>query len=168
MTSEAAAVKANYGSLLEARISLSYKITYPENIMRPSDKAAASATEGWLWSAPWGSHESFEGSFNNGACDRLRSDLKDTRDSIQNAIDFSFPIGVHGTTHAIFTEQLSLSYDQATGWLMSLTPLFKTMKVGGLPHSEAWNRVLVYTTSLLEDIKSVRAISAETDCAAMI
>ena len=168
MTSEAAAVKANYGSLLEARISLSYKITYPENIMKPSDKAIASATEGWLWSASWGSHDSFEGSFNNGAYDRLKSDLKDTRDSIQNAIDFAFPIDVHGTTHAIFTEQLSLSYDQATGWLMSLTPLFKTMKIGGLSHTEAWSRVLVYTKSLLEDIKSVRALSAEKDCAAMI
>jgi aminoglycoside phosphotransferase len=51
---------------------------------------------------------------------------------------------------------------------MSLTPLFKTMKIGGLSHPEAWSRVLVYTKSLLEDIKSVRALSAEKDCAAMI
>ena len=34
MATEAAAFKAQYNSLLEARLSISYKITYPENIMK--------------------------------------------------------------------------------------------------------------------------------------
>ena len=51
MASEAAAVKANYNLLLEARIALSYQITYPENIMRRSDKKEAAPTDGWTWSS---------------------------------------------------------------------------------------------------------------------
>ena len=68
----------------------------------------------------------------------------------------------------MFTEQLSLSYDQCVAFLESLAPLFKTMKTGGLGDDEAWSRVLVYTKALLEDIKIVRALSVEKDCGAMI
>ena len=46
ITSEAAAVKANFNSLLEARIVLSYQITYPKKIMRRSEKPGAAATGG--------------------------------------------------------------------------------------------------------------------------
>ena len=168
MASEAAAVKANYNSLLEARITLSYQITYPENIMRRSDKKEAALTDGWSWSNTWSTFRNFEGTFNNGGKDRLKIDLRDTKDSLQNAIEFSFPIETHATAHAIFTEQLSLSYDQAVAWLESLTPLFKTMKTGGLADDEAWSRVLVYTKALMEDIKTVRSLSLEKDCGAMI
>ena len=70
----------------------------------------------------------------------------------------SSPIEKNGTMHAVFTEQLSLSYDQAIGWLESITPLFKTMKTGGLSDLKAWNRVLVYTKALFDDIKTVRAL----------
>ena len=168
MASEAAAVKANYNSLLEARITLSYQITYPENVMRRSDKKEAALTDGWAWSNTWSTFRNFEGTFNNGASDRLKTDLRDTKDSLQNAIDFNFPIETHASAHAIFTEQLSLSYDQAVAWLESLTPLFKTMKTGGLADDEAWSRVLVYTKALMEDIKTVRSLSLEKDCGSMI
>ena len=47
MASEAAAVKPNYNSLLEARIALSYQITYPENITKRSDKKEA-FPHGWM------------------------------------------------------------------------------------------------------------------------
>ena len=46
MASKAAAIKANYNSLLEARIALLYQITYPENIMERSDKKEAAPTDG--------------------------------------------------------------------------------------------------------------------------
>ena len=98
----------------------------------------------------------------------MKTDLRDVRDSLQNAIDFAFPIEKQGTMHAVFTAQLGLSYDQAVAWLESLAPLFKTMKTGGLSDAEAWSRVLVYTKALMEDVKTVRALSATKDCAAMI
>ena len=168
MASEAAAVKAYYNSLLEARIALSYQITYPENIMRRSDKKESAPTDGWAWSGTWSTFAHFEGTFNNGAHDRMKNDLRDVRESLQNAIDFAFPIDKKGTMHAVFTEQLTMSYDQAVAWVESLTPLFKTMKTGGLSDMEAWSRVLVYTKALFEDIKTVRALSASKNCAAMI
>ena len=149
MASEDAAVKANYNSLLETRITLSCQITYPENVMRRSDKKEAALTDGWAWSNTWSTFWNFEGTFNNGAKDRLKIDLRDTKDLLQNAIDFNFPIEIRATAHAIFTEQLSLSYDQSIAWLESLTPLFKTMKTGGLADEQAWSRVLVYTKALM-------------------
>ena len=59
----------NYNSLLEVRITLSYQITYPENIMRRSDKKEAAQTDGWAWSNTWSTFQNFEGTFNNGAKD---------------------------------------------------------------------------------------------------
>jgi len=46
MINKAASVKANYNSLLEARITISYQITYPENIMKRSEKKEAALTDG--------------------------------------------------------------------------------------------------------------------------
>ena len=43
----------------------------------------------------------------------MLSDLKDTKDTIQNSIDSAFPIDTHGTMHAIFTEQFSISHKKA-------------------------------------------------------
>ena len=168
MASEAGAVKASYNSLLDARISLSYQITYPEPLTKKSEKVADNATGGWTWTGVWSTHDSFEGTYNNGVYDRMKTDLRDTKDSLQNSIDTAFPIDTAGQAHAIFAKQLMLSYDQATAWLAPLNPLFKIMKTGGLSNDEAWNRVLVYAKALFEDIKTVRALLAEHSAGAMI
>ena len=107
--------------------------------MRCSKKPGAAATDGWSWTSTCSSFEHFKGNFNYGAPDCLRTDLRDTKDSLQNATNFAFPIDIHGTTNAVLTEQLGLSYDQAIAWLESLTPLFKTTRMGGLSHAEAWS-----------------------------
>ena len=139
ISSETAAVKANFNSLLEAQIDLSCQITCPDNLMRRSEKPGAAATDGWSWTSTWSSCEYFEGGFNNGAHDSLKTDLRDTKNLLQNAISFVFPTDTHGTTNTALTEQLGLSYDQAVAWLESLTPLFKTMMTGGLSYAEAWS-----------------------------
>jgi hypothetical protein len=46
MATAAAAHKAEYNSLTEARISLSYGLTYPENLMKKSDKEKHATTGG--------------------------------------------------------------------------------------------------------------------------
>ena len=174
MANEAAATKAKFSSLLEARIALSYPITFPASVMSKStatggDRGHLDLTNGWKWNHAWSSASKFEGLFNNGGFDIMLADLKDTRETLQNSIDASFPIDTHGTLHAIFSEQLSISYQQAVGWLQSLIPLFKTMKSGGLTNEDAWTRVLVYSKALFEDVKTVRHLSADTrSCAAMI
>ena len=67
MANAAAAYKAEFNSLTEARISLSYGLTYPENLMKKHDKEKYAATGGWFWSSTWSSFLAFKGTFNNGA-----------------------------------------------------------------------------------------------------
>ena len=55
MANAAAAYKAEFNSLTEARISLSYGLTYPENLMKKHDKEKYAATGGWFWSTTWSS-----------------------------------------------------------------------------------------------------------------
>ena len=92
MATEAAAFKAQYNSLLEARLSISYNITYPENITKRVDKKEAANTEGWVWTGPWATFENFEGNYNNGALHRTKTDLRYARDMIKNAVEFAFPL----------------------------------------------------------------------------
>ncbi len=42
------------------------------------------------------------------------------------------------------------------------------MKMGGLSDEEVWNQVLVHLKALFEDIKTVRALSAERSAGAML
>ncbi len=49
MAMAAGAHKAEYNSLTKACISLSYGLTYPENLMKKQDKQKHVATGGWHW-----------------------------------------------------------------------------------------------------------------------
>jgi hypothetical protein len=109
MATAAAAHKAEYNSLTKARISLSYGLTYPENLMRKQDKEKHAATGGWFWSPTWSTFAAFKGTFNNGAKDTLSCSLVEVCRMIQNAIDFAFPLTTHPLPHAVFTEQLLLA-----------------------------------------------------------
>ena len=71
MATAAAAHKAEYNSLTEACISLSYGLTYPENPMKKQDKQKHVATAGWYWITAWSSFLAFKGTFNNGAKDSI-------------------------------------------------------------------------------------------------
>ncbi len=91
MATAAADHKAEYNSLTEARISLLYVLTYPENLMKKQDKQKHVTTGGWFWTTPWSSFSAFKGTFNNGAKDSITSSLCEVSGMIQNAIDFAFP-----------------------------------------------------------------------------
>jgi hypothetical protein len=75
MATAAAAHKAEYNSLTEACISLSYRLTYPENLMKKYDKEKHAATGGWFWTTTWSSYAVFKGMFNKGAKDTFSSYL---------------------------------------------------------------------------------------------
>ena len=102
VASEAADVEASYDPLLEARIALLYQITYPKNIMNRSDKKEAAPTDGWTWASTWWIVAHSEGTFNNGAHDRMKLNLQAVWDSLQNAINFAFPMEQYGTVDAVF------------------------------------------------------------------
>jgi hypothetical protein len=104
MATAAAAHKAEYNSLTEACISLSYGLTYPKNLMRKMDKQKHAMTGGWFWTTSWSTFSAFKGTFNNGAKDGITSSLWEVAEMIQNAIDFAFPLTTHPLAHAVFTE----------------------------------------------------------------
>jgi hypothetical protein len=109
MATAAAAHKAEYNILTEAHISLSYGLTYPENLMKKQDKQKHVAIGGWFWTTSWLTFLAFKGTFNNGTKDAITSALCEVSGMIQNAIDFAFPLNTHPHAHAVFTKQLLLS-----------------------------------------------------------
>ena len=161
MATAAAAHKAEYNSLTEARISLSYGLTYPENIMRKQDKEKYAATGGWYWTNTWSSFAVFKGTFNNGAKESITSSLSEVSGMIQNAIDFLFPPANHPIAHAVFTGQLLILRQQASGWIEALEPLYEILSAAGMALDEAWERVLIFTKAVFDDVRMVRALTLD-------
>lgn len=166
MANAAAAYKAEFNSLTEARISLSYGLTYPENLMKKHDKEKYAATGGWYWSTTWSSFAAFKGTFNNGAKDSLTSSLAEVSRMIQNAIDYAFPLATQPLPHAIFTEQLLLARGQVTAWVDALEPLYEILSSSGMSPDDAWERVLIFTKAVFDDVRTVRALTLDKNNAA--
>jgi hypothetical protein len=164
MATAAAAHKAEYNSLTEARISLSYGLTYPENLMKKQDKQKHVATGGWFWTTPWSTYSAFKGTFNNGAKDSITSSLREVSGMIQNVIDFAFPLTLQPLAHAVFTEQLLLSRAQASEWIEALEPLYEILSLAGMMSDDAWERVLIFSKAVFDDIRTVRALTLEQSC----
>ncbi len=114
MATAAAAHKAKYNSLTEAWVSLSYGLTYTENLMKKYDKEKHAMTGGWFWTTTWSSYLVFKGTFNNGAKDTFSSSLVEVWRMIQNVIDFTFPLATHPLAHGVFIEQLLLARGQSS------------------------------------------------------
>ena len=169
MTYAAGAHKAEFNDFTEARVSLSYGLTYPENIMKKHDKEKYAATGGWFWSSTWLSYAPFKGTFNNGAKDAISGSLSEVSQMIQNAIDYAFPLSTHPLPHAVFTEQLLLARSQASAWIEALDPLYEILSSSGMATEEAWERVLIFTKAVFDDIRTVRALTLDKgNTAAMI
>lgn len=166
MANAAAAYKAEFNSLTEARISLSYGLTYLENLMKKHDKEKYAATGGWFWSTTWSSFSAFKGTFNNGAKDSLTSSLAEVSRMIQNAIDYAFPLASQPLPHAIFTEQLLLARGQVMAWIDALEPLYEILSSSGMSPDDAWERVLIFTKAVFDDVRTVRALTLDKNNAA--
>jgi hypothetical protein len=161
MANAAAAYKAEFNSLTEARISLSYGLTYPENLMKKHDKEKYAATGGWFWSSTWSSFSAFKGTFNNGAKDSLTSSLAKVSRMIQNSINYAFPLATRPLPHAIFMEQLLLARAQTTAWVDALEPLYEILSSSGMSPNDAWERVLIFTKAVFDDIRTVQALTLD-------
>jgi hypothetical protein len=145
MATAAAAHKAEYNSLTEACISLSYGLTYPENIMCKQDKEKYAATGGCYWTTTWSSLAVFKGTFNNGAKEAITSSLTKVSCMIQNAINFLFLPATHPIAHAAFTEQLLILRQQALEWIKALDPFMRSCLQLGWPQMKPGN---VFSSSL--------------------
>jgi hypothetical protein len=161
MATAAATHKAEYNSLTEARIFLSYGLTYPENLMKKYDKEKHAATGGWFWMTTWSSYAVFKGMFNNGAKDNFSSSLVEVSRMIQNTIDFAFSLTTHPLPRAVFTQQLLLARAQASAWLDALEPLYEILSLAGMPTKESWEHVLIFTKAIFNDIRTVRALTLD-------
>ncbi len=80
---------------------------------------------------------------------------------IQNAIDFFFPAAGHPIAHAVFTEQLLISRQQASGWIKALKPLYEILSAAGMSTDEAWESILIFTKAIFDDVRTVRAITLD-------
>jgi hypothetical protein len=80
---------------------------------------------------------------------------------IQNAIDFALPLAPYPLAHGVFTEQLLLARAQALAWADVLEPLYEILSLVGMPTEEAWERVLIFTKMVYDDIRTVRALTLD-------
>ena len=160
MAAEADAVKAKFDSQLDGCISVSYKLTYPPDMVEKnksrSDDDDQDDTDNYNWGPGFASKKKFTGSNSNGAHNKYKKSLLKTYNNLQNSINASFPESTHPKAHAIFTHQNRLTYDQVTGFLESFNPIYDSMIKGGMTPKTAWLRVLVYAKSVFEDIATVR------------
>eukprot|EP00804_Cyclotella_cryptica_P005636 CCRYP_000021-RA/>CCRYP_000021-RA protein AED:0.75 eAED:0.65 QI:0/0/0/0.33/1/1/3/0/494 len=101
----AAVVKANFKSIDEATIGLSYSIIYPPQFIRASDKQEAQATDGFTWVAPFMSFDVFEGDYHNGTPMWLKKSLDTVAKAIKSGIDFHFPIATRPLSNSVFKAQ---------------------------------------------------------------
>ncbi|KAL7484868.1 hypothetical protein ACHAW6_010477 [Cyclotella cf. meneghiniana] len=163
-----AVVKANFQSIDEATISLSYSITYPPRIIRASDKQEAQETDGFTWAPPFVTFEAFEGSYHNGTRMRLKKSLDAVAKAIESGIDFHFPIATRPLSNAVFKAQCSLAHRHACEFLESLAPLYKQFSGGGMSSKDSWSRVMVFARQIFTDIASVRALNSEGSLGSMI
>ena len=144
---------------MDARISLSYGLTYPKNIMCKQDKEKYTTTGGWYWTTNWSSFAAFKETFNNGAKESVTSSLSEVLRMIQNAIDFSFPPATHTIAHTIATEQLLISKQQALGWIEALKPLYEILSAAGMALNEAWECLFIFAKAVFDNVWMVRVLT---------
>ena len=80
---------------------------------------------------------------------------------IQNAIDYAFPLATRPLPHAIFMEQLLLARAQTTAWVDALEPLYEILSSSGMSPNNAWERVLIFTKAVFDDIRTVQALTLD-------
>lgn len=164
----AAAVKANFPSLDQATIELSYSIIYPDRLLKYSDKSDAQIADGFTWASQLSTFEAFEGDYHNGTHRRLKKTIETVATALSNGIDYHFPISTRPKSNAVFKAQLQLSVSQCTEFLDSFAPLYKQIAGGGMSPKEAWSRVMIFAKQVFADVATVRAPNSEASMGSMI
>ena len=162
------AQKANFGSVLESRLKLSFEIPYPEIIVRRVDSVSTSARGGAKWAPMFDSAEVFEDDFRDGTHRRVLKGIESAYDLTQKAVDQEFPTGAGGAEaannrkiHTILSDQNRQAYRQTIAFIESLLPFHRTLKGGGLSSADAWERVFVLVVEVLDALREARVISSD-------
>ena len=176
MQVHAAAIKANFGSVVESRIKVSFEIPFPELIVKMVENAATVSRGGAKWAPMFQSAEKFEDDFRDGAHRRVLRGIENAYELTQKAIDQEFPLGIIGPNggnnrkiHSILTDQNRRAYRQTVGFIECLLPFYRTLKGGSLSSEESWDRVFVFVLELLTSLQEERVVSTDlSEEAAMI
>lgn len=170
VSTTAAAIKAHFSSLDLATIDLSYRLIYPDRILKSSDKESAIAdTDGVDWAAGFASHSAFEGTYGNqGTHHRLKKRINNIKRAMEGGIDVTFPARLHPKANSVFKAHLALTVEQCLTFLDSLTPLFKRVSGAGLSDKENWLKCLAYTKYVFDDVATVRTINSEATIGSMV
>jgi hypothetical protein len=171
MRVHADAIKANFESVVESRIKLSFEIPYPEIIIKCTETATTAARGGAKWAPMFASAEVFEDNFRDGAHRRVINGIERAYELVQKNLDRTFPISQRGAEtadsrkiHTIFSDQNRRAYRQTIQFIECLLPFCRTIESGSLTKEEAWDRVFVFTMELLSALQECRVL-ASTDSA---
>ena len=170
------AIKANFDSVVESQIKVSFEIPYPELIVKCVENAATASRGGAKWAPMFATAELFEDSFRDGSHRRVIKGIESAFELTQKAIDQEFPLSLGGESsrdarkiHTILSDQNRRAYRQCIGFIESLLPFYRTLKGGSLTSEEAWDRVFVFVMEFLTALREVRVIRANmSEEAAMI
>ncbi|KAL3801856.1 hypothetical protein ACHAWO_003862 [Cyclotella atomus] len=170
------AIKANFSSVLESRIKMSFEVPFPEVLVRHVESSTTAVNGGCKWSPLMASAKLFEDDFRDGTHRRMLKGVENAYELTRKAIDTAFPVGFSGVrsqdnckVHAILTAQLQMAYHQTIGYIECLLPFYRTLKGSSLSDAEAWNRVFVFNLEFLTSLQEERITTTDmSNEAAMI
>lgn len=106
------AIKANFGSVVESRIKVSFEIPFPELVVKMVENSSTSSRGGAKWAPLFQTAELFEDDFTDRAHRRVVRGINSAYKLTQRAIDQEFPLGISGPNggnnrkiHTILTHQ---------------------------------------------------------------
>lgn len=170
------AIKAKFDSLLGSRIKLSFETPYPETILRTTDNQETARKGGTNWAPRFATAALFDDQMRTGVHRQMMDGIEKTYEMMQKQVDTEFPIRQFGranTTdrkiHTIISDHNRMGYRQATAFIESLLPIYRTFLQGGLTMADSWERTRIYVVEFITSIQESRLISIEaTSAAAMI
>lgn len=167
MQVHANAIKANFGSVAESRVKVSFEIPYPEMIVKCVETASTAGRGGAKWAPMFATAELFEDDFRDGSHRRVIKGIENAYELTQKALDQDFPLAIGGEgsannrkIHTILSDQNRRAYRQCLGFIECLLPFYRTLKGGSLSSEEAWDRVFVFVMEVLTSLREVRVISS--------
>ena len=121
-------------------MKLSYKVAYPELLIKQSDTDATAAQEGTKFAPMFSSARVFQDEFRKGSHRRIFEQVEKIYDLMQLAMDTIYPLGDatgkpgvdSRKINMIITDHNRCGYNQTIGFIESLLPLDRTFRSGGL------------------------------------
>ena len=134
---------------MAARLEATFKIKYPETIIRKSNQVKDAAQGGWVWTAPFLNYKVFKGDMEQSTLSDFRANLAANMAQQQTTIDLEFPPNQPNQTrdNAIFSEILRRGNRQANKLLECLVPFIDVLIGAKVPAESAWLKGLsIYKT----------------------